>query len=324
VADHDPSGADDVDVSVVVATYRRPALLDAQLRALRAQQAKFSFEVVVVDDASADPATTAVLDQHTAEDRRVRVLARDRNGGPAQARNTGVAAATGTVIAFTDDDCVAQPGWLATLAGPILAGDADMAQGRTVAEPLEQRDRWTHAISVSGPNRFETCNMAYATALLRTLEGFDGSFRNAEDAELGNRALAEGARFSFVPDAVVEHVRITLDLGALLRRRSLASALARVARRHPAFRDQLWGGVLWRRGHLRILGTLAALAVAVAAKRPVVAGSIVLMWTAREAGAFPDASPLRRAGLGAGVVAADIVEVGATACGALRERTLLL
>jgi glycosyltransferase involved in cell wall biosynthesis len=325
VAEHDPTtGADQVGVSVVIATYRRPALLDAQLRAVRAQRAEFPFEVVVVDDASADPATTAVLDRHMAEDRRVRVLARDRNGGPAQARNSGVTTATGAVVAFTDDDCIVQAGWLQALATPILMGDADMTQGRTVAEPPERRDRWTHAINVSGPNRFETCNIAYSAALLRSLGGFDGSFRNAEDADLGNRALARGARFLFLPGAMVEHVRIPLDLATLLRRRSLASALARVARRHPAFRDQLWRGVLWRRGHLRVLAALAATTAAALARRPVTAGFIVLLWTAREAAAFPDAGPIRRAGLGAGIVAADIVEVGATACGALRERTLVL
>jgi GT2 family glycosyltransferase len=219
---------------------------------------------------------------------------------------------------------VAQPGWLEALTRPILDGVADVVQGRTVAEPAVRRDHWSHSISVSGPNRFETCNMAYRTDLLRRLGGFDGTFRNAEDAELGNRALEAGARFLFVPDAVVEHARLRLDLPSLLRRRRLASALARVAREHPGFREQLWAGVVWRRGHLRVLGGLAAVGGSLATRRPVLAGAALLAWTAREARAYPDAAPLQRLGLGAGIVAADIVEVAATVEGAIRARTLLL
>jgi GT2 family glycosyltransferase len=311
------------DATVVVATFRRPGLLAAQLDALSVQRTDLEYEIVVVDDASGDD-TEAFLRQRSATDPRIRVVTMARNGGPARARNAGIDAATGTVIAFTDDDCVAEPGWLEAIVRPILDDRADVVQGRTLAEPFGQRDHWSHSISVAGPNRFETCNMAYRADLLARLGGFDGSFRNAEDAELGNRALEHGARFSFVPEAVVQHARIRLDLATMLRRRRLATALARVARAHPSFREQLWRGVFWRRGHVRVLAGAAGTAVALATRRPLLAAALVVLWSAREGRPYSDARPLRRLGLGAGIVAADIVEVSATLEGAVRERTLLL
>lgn len=277
----------------------------------------------MVDDASGDE-TGAVVRARSSADPRFRLVTLARNGGPAQARNAGLTASVGAVVAFTDDDCVAEPTWLEAIAQPILDGAADVVQGRTVAAPIGRRDHWSHSISVSGPNRFETCNMAYRSELLARLGGFDGSFRNAEDAELGNRAIEAGARFLFVPDAVVEHARLELDLFALLRRRRLATALARVAARHPAFRDQLWRGVFWRRGHLRVLAGMAATTIALAARRPLLSASILACWSVREARPYTDAGAVRRLGLGAGIVAADIVEVVATVEGAVRERTLLL
>jgi glycosyltransferase involved in cell wall biosynthesis len=103
-------------------------------------------ECIVVDDASPEPATPAA-------DPRVRLLTRDRNGGPAAARNTGIAAARGRYLAFLDDDDVWLPErlsgaleaherapvaicWQATLGAPgdggTGTGTGTGAQGRVL------------------------------------------------------------------------------------------------------------------------------------------------------------------------------------------------
>src|SRR5205823_3162308 len=85
----------------------------AALGGLAAQQPTPAGEVVVVDDASTD-ATAA-----TARDAGARVVRLERAGGPAAARNAGVAATSAPLLAFTDADCEPAPGWLAALAATL-------------------------------------------------------------------------------------------------------------------------------------------------------------------------------------------------------------
>ncbi len=83
--------------SVIIPTYGRPQFLADALASV-AQQSFADFECLVVDDASAAPPELA------AADARFRLVRRTTNGGPAAARNTGIAAATGNYVAFLDDD----------------------------------------------------------------------------------------------------------------------------------------------------------------------------------------------------------------------------
>jgi glycosyltransferase involved in cell wall biosynthesis len=85
--------------SVIIPTYGRPAFLAAAVESVLSQSCA-DLECIVVDDASPRPQSLQ------ADDPRVRVVERDRNGGPAAARNTGMAHAAGTYLAFLDDDDV--------------------------------------------------------------------------------------------------------------------------------------------------------------------------------------------------------------------------
>ena len=98
------------EFSVVIPTYNRLEVLSEVLQALEFQQEPPSFEVVVVDDGSTD-GTGDWLRSRTFRDAAA-VLVQD-NHGPAAARNTGVAAASGRWVAFLGDDTVPSPGWLA-------------------------------------------------------------------------------------------------------------------------------------------------------------------------------------------------------------------
>ncbi len=89
-------------VSVIVPTHDRPGRLGAALRSVLDQTHR-ALEVLVVDDASTEP-VDEVVERAAAGDRRVRVLRRAANGGAAAARNTGLAAASGELVAFLDDD----------------------------------------------------------------------------------------------------------------------------------------------------------------------------------------------------------------------------
>ena len=120
--------------SIVVPTYGRPEYLGECLASIL-QQTVEDFEVIVVDDASPEPVELPV------EDARVRLLRRDTNGGPAAARNTGMAAATGTYLGFCDDDDLCAPQRLQLAAEGLERAPVaccfnrylDMPAGRPVA-----------------------------------------------------------------------------------------------------------------------------------------------------------------------------------------------
>src|SRR5947209_6663562 len=118
-------------VSVVVPTRNRVELLPKVLGALE-RQTFHSFEVIVVDDASEDE-TAAVLAEWQGPNRRAFRL--PRPWGSYAARNRGVDEALAMLVAFTDDDCLPEPGWLAALVEAMGQPDVVGAQGVTLAQP---------------------------------------------------------------------------------------------------------------------------------------------------------------------------------------------
>jgi O-antigen biosynthesis protein len=105
---------DDVPVSVVVATLDRPEQLRGCLAALCAQATCRPLEIVVVDNHPASGLTAPVVAEFPGA-----VLVSEPRRGLAYARNAGFIAARGAVVACTDDDVVAPPGWLEALVAPF-------------------------------------------------------------------------------------------------------------------------------------------------------------------------------------------------------------
>jgi glycosyltransferase involved in cell wall biosynthesis len=97
--------------SLIIPTYRRKELLRGCVETCLRQEYP-AHEIIVVDDASPDDTTAMV---HT-EFPEVISLRLERNSGPATARNRGIAAASGDIIVFTDDDCLLPPDFLTRLA----------------------------------------------------------------------------------------------------------------------------------------------------------------------------------------------------------------
>ena len=121
---------DNLTFSIIIPTYNRPQALKRCLGSLsRLDYAHSSYEVIVVDDGSSvliNPIVTFFQDCMT-----IRLL-RQSNAGPAAARNNGALAANGKFLAFTDDDCVSDPGWLTALAKQLHNGPNRMVGGRIV------------------------------------------------------------------------------------------------------------------------------------------------------------------------------------------------
>lgn len=189
-------------ISVVIPTCRRPDLLRRCLDGLapgRQTLPPTAYEVIVADDGV--PTVERLLEESYPWAKWTQGPRR----GPASNRNHGARLAAGDWVAFTDDDCVPAPGWLAAFADAVHAGCA-VYEGKTtcvggVKSPLE------HApVNLAGGYLW-SCNMLVAKHTFDELGGFDENFRYAhmEDVDFRDRLGQANHKFEFVAEAVVDH-----------------------------------------------------------------------------------------------------------------------
>jgi GT2 family glycosyltransferase len=167
------------------------------------------YEVIVVDDGSRDT-TAAIANEHGFR------LIRTENRGLSSARNTGLEAATGEVVAYLDSDARPDPHWLRYLAisfrctnhaavgGPNLPPADDGLIAACVAHapggPVHVLYSDDEAEHIPG------CNMAVRKACLRAIGGFDPQFRVAgDDVDVCWRLQQHGWTIGFHPAALVWH-----------------------------------------------------------------------------------------------------------------------
>jgi glycosyltransferase involved in cell wall biosynthesis len=243
-------------VSVIVPAYNAEGTIDDCLRSLRDQSYPAEkLEVRVVDNGSTD-GTAEVLARHAG---RV-VLLHERRRGPAAARNAGLRGARGEVIAFTDADCVTDPGWLGHLVAPLRDSRVGIAGGTILARrPANEVERFgeeihdhRQAIEVFDPPYAITMNWASRREVLETAGGFDEHFRRCEDVDLSYRLIQAGYTLAFAPEAVVyhhneRHLRGLFEEGFLHGFYGVQSR-----KRHDAFLRDLGHGAVNRQAYAQI------------------------------------------------------------------------
>ena len=202
--------ADWPKISVIVCTYNGARTLRECLSALTDLDYP-NYEVLVVNDGSTDD--TAFI----AQDYPVRLISQP-NKGLSAARNTGLAASEGEIVAYIDDDAFPHRYWLRYLAaafgraahvgigGPNLSppGDGFVAECVAAApgNPLHV------LLSDELAEHIPGCNMAYRKEALVAIGGFDLRFRAAgDDVDICWRLQDRGSTIGYCPTAVVWHHR---------------------------------------------------------------------------------------------------------------------
>lgn len=230
-----------IDVSVVICALNEEQRIGRQLTALDAQTGAPPFEVIVVDNGSTDGTAEVARcwiagDTRQAADARI-VDASTTPGIPA-ARNAGVRAAQGRVIAFCDADDQVQPGWVAAMAAAV-EGDV-LVGGRTIAVETSGELRG----DLYGPGLTSTpylpyvgaSNFAVPSALYRQLGGMDESLPRYgfEDVDFSWRLQEAGHRLVYAPEAVV-HFTLSGTSASVRKRFQLGQGRVLMARRFPQY-----------------------------------------------------------------------------------------
>ncbi|HEV2363410.1 MAG TPA: glycosyltransferase [Caulobacteraceae bacterium] len=195
-------------VSVIVPHYNDPTRLDHCLAALERQSLpREAFEIVVADNAS--PQGRAALEDIIAGRAVLTIVA---EAGAGLARNGGVAASRGGILAFTDCDCLPSPAWLE--AGLSALSEADFVGG-AMAVTIERPGRPTAVEAFETVFAFDNeryvrrKGFSVTANLFCRREVFDavGPFRTgvSEDTEWAHRALRLGYSIGYAPAALVAH-----------------------------------------------------------------------------------------------------------------------
>lgn len=213
------------DVSIVIPTCNRCDILKICLHALAAQTAA-PREIIVIDDCSTDE-TPARLTKFAQDHPQIllKQLRNDMPRGANASRNRGIGEAAGSIIAFLDNDSIAQPDWLEQLMRGFVADDIAAVVGRVNDPPannvFELTFRGTHRLPGPGPaRRLIAGNMAVRRDLVlryildediiapqRDAQGQPDTSTSAGCDEEGIflRMKAAGLRAVVVPEAVVVH-----------------------------------------------------------------------------------------------------------------------
>lgn len=212
-----------IEISVVVCTYNRAAMLQRALQSLIAQHCppQLEYEIVVVDDGSTDATEEVVREIGRCTDRAV-VYIGESGVGIAAARNAGVKAARGNWIAFTDDDQIADTAWLRALwyaqqrtCAVCIGGGRILELPRETLDALPRQIRLILGeIVVDGGMHacgrdalVCTGNLLIRREVLNRLGGFDASLtQGGEDTDLFMRLRRAGYTCWFTPHALVRHI----------------------------------------------------------------------------------------------------------------------
>lgn len=181
-------------ISVVIPTRNRWESLNRCLTALVEQEAKpESFQIIVVDNGSRD-ATKRMVARHSNNNGPRLIYLRTERCSPAAARNRGIARAEGQIIAFTDDDCVPDANWLATIRQSLNAHPDWLGVGGITYSEPEKITPFTHQVEDALPYSFPSCNAAYRKTALAAVGGFDEAYAHPsnEDWDLVFALQAQG------------------------------------------------------------------------------------------------------------------------------------
>lgn len=225
-----------IKVSVIVPAYQASKTISNCISALQQQDVELPYEVIVVDDGSADDTANQV------DGSCVRLIRHENKKGAAAARNSGISAANGEILCFTDADCMPKEDWIRQLLtsfdDPEIIGAKGVyrtKQKEIVARfvQIEYEDKYDLLRTQDTINFIDTYSAAYRKNIIVENGGFDEQVFFVEDQELSFRLASRGYQMVFQPSAMVYHLHSNSVKAYLRKKFMIGYWKAQILRRFP-------------------------------------------------------------------------------------------
>ena len=221
------------EVSIIICTYRRPDVIEAVVKSLIKQSLDPNkFEIIIVDNNSMDNTYDMVKPYIQYSSPKIKYIL-EKKQGLSYARNTGVAFSQSDLVAFIDDDAIADPNWLADIVNVYLNYPEAVAVGGKIIPQWEDnrpawfKDSMLGYLSVVDwgdlikeliwPERLLGTNISFKKKMLTDYGGFDinlgrrgHSLMGAEETMVQKTFMEEGLPVIYTPKAIIYH-RISPD-----------------------------------------------------------------------------------------------------------------
>jgi len=245
-------------ISIVVCAYNGQSTMEGCLASLT-KVVYPRYEVIVVDDGSKD--RTGDIADHYAQLRPdiFRVI-HQPNKGLSAARNVGLGAVVGEITAYTDSDCYVDPDWLTYMAWAFTEERFAAVGGPNLPPPEDNRVAGCVAVSPGAPTHvlladdiaehIPGCNMAFRTEILKSIGGFDVTYRAAgDDVDACWRLMDQGHLIGFSAAMFVWHHRRNTIKAYLKQQNGYGRAEALLAPKHyerfNALGNSRWAGRIY-------------------------------------------------------------------------------
>lgn len=221
-------------ISIIIPTFNRLDYLKKSIDSLVALDFD-NFEIIAVNDGSTD-GTQEYLDSLKSEN--IKVIHHKKNFGPGYARNSGIKSARYDIIAFIDDDCIADKNWLKEIAKGFINDNIGFVIGRTFYVRRGYKGYFPERLVSNINARWPMgCNIAYRKKVFDNIGYFENSFfeRGNEDSEMALRTIAGGFMFARSLSAIVCHQAMDWTAGSLLASARNASVWPSLKKKYPDY-----------------------------------------------------------------------------------------
>ncbi len=208
-------------------------------------------EILLVDNQSTDESLVLLQNfSHKFQDGFVRVLS-EKKRGATSARNCGIRASQGDIVAFTDADCIVDANWIEQILSPFHDQEVGAVAGKVVPTPsttLVEQFSGLYTLRSSDDKRiyrewspweggFPTANFAVRRQLLEQVGGFSEEVEiYGEDYDLCARLYKQGSAIVYTPHAIVSHVPRKTVTGMMRQAFGFGKSHSFLLRRHPTGR----------------------------------------------------------------------------------------
>jgi glycosyltransferase involved in cell wall biosynthesis len=219
-------------ISVVISTFNRSDLLKNCINSLLEQSLK-DYEIIIVNDASTDE-TKNYLESFNHP--KIKVIQNEKNIGLSSSRNIGIGKAKYDLIAFTDDDCIADKNWLRVIWESFKTEAFAFASGQTFLVSREFKGYFPERVVTNIDAKWpKGNNLIYRKTVFEQAGYFDPSmdYYSNDDTEMAIRAVSNNFRFQSLSKAVVYHQKTKWTKQSLLKSARNPSVWVMLKKRFP-------------------------------------------------------------------------------------------